>query len=104
MKKLVKGDDNQKKRVYHELLILRRERNISRCKIMLESFVASIEGEFLNYFMRYYYARQEMWAVCFRDPELTDTNAHAEAFHRVLKHVWLGGVRNRLLKMVIMLP
>jgi hypothetical protein len=96
----VKGDV-AKQRIYKDLVEIRRCRNIDTFKDMLESFVGSIDGDFRNYFLTYYHQRQEMWAVCFRNPECPDTNAHCESFHRVLKHVSFAGKRNRKVRALI---
>jgi hypothetical protein len=71
---------------------------------MLQTFITQslrAQEHFLEYFMKYYHHRQEMWAVCFRDPDFPDTNAHAESFHRVLKHVAFAGKRNRRVRVLI---
>lgn len=48
-----------------------------------------------TYFEKYYIPRKEMWAICYRHCELPGTTAHPEAFHRVLKYVYLHGKRCR---------
>ena len=91
----------EKKRVYQELVVMQKERNRSKFGVMLQSFLNSISGDLLEYFSHYYCTRTKMWAVCFRHPQCPDTNAHAESFHRVLKHVALGGKRNRKVRALI---
>jgi hypothetical protein len=98
--KLIKGNES-KKLVYKDLSELRRCRNKEEFEVMLDSFVRSIDGDFHEYFMKYYYHRSEMWAVCYRRPDCPDTNAHAESFHRVLKHVAFAGKRNRKVRALI---
>ena len=87
VKTLVKGDA-EKKQVCQDLVVLRKERNRAKFDVMLQSFVRSISGDFFEYFLRYYHEPPSMWAVCFRDPQCPDTNAHAESFHRVLRLSW----------------
>ena len=97
------GND-EKKRVYKELSVLRRCRSQAEFETMLSSFLGDSlkdHSKFLEYFVRYYVHRKEMWAVCFRDPEFPDTNAHAESFHRVLKFVALAGQHNRRVAVLI---
>jgi hypothetical protein len=80
---------------------------LRRCRVkhdfllMLDSFSNSLEGQFRDYFLNFYYERKEMWAVCYRNAECPDTNAHAESFHRVLKHVAFAGKRNRKVRILI---
>src|SRR5690349_18344180 len=96
VKKLVDGKD-EKQRVYKELLVIRRCRDVDSFTKMLSTFLTSIGGDFKKYFTEYYIPRKEMWAVCFRDANLPDTNAHAKSFHRVLKHVKFARKRNHVL-------
>jgi hypothetical protein len=103
VKKLVKGNEC-KKLIYQELAVLRRCRDPLQFHTMLDYFVQESlkdQVEFKEYFVRYYYDRQKMWAVCYRDPTFPDTNAHAESFHRVLKHVAFAGKRNRRVSVLI---
>ena len=58
---------------------------------MLQTFVNELPEEFCKYFEAYYLNRVEKWALCYRDPELPDTTAHPESFHRLLKLVYMEG-------------
>ena len=98
MKKHIKGSNEDKQRIYQELVLIRRSRSKEEFRTMLQTSISQSlksQEQFLDYFMRYYYNRQEMWAVCYRNEELPDTNAHVESFQRVLKHVEFAGKRNR---------
>ena len=50
---------------------------------------------FYEYFKRTYVKRCEQWASCYRIGCMANTNMFAEAFHRLLKVVYLEGKQNR---------
>lgn len=47
--------------------------------------------EFGKYFEKHYYNRPECWAYCYRIGLGINTNMYLEAFHKVLKHIYLEG-------------
>ena len=51
--------------------------------------------EFCNYFISTYLNRKQEWVACFRKGSTVNTNMFVEAFHCVLKHVYLKGVVNK---------
>lgn len=81
----------ERKTIYHQLCVLRWERDPVLFEKMLPTFVDRLPQDFQKYFITYYLTRKEKWAVCYRHPELPDTTAHPESFHRVLKHVYMQG-------------
>ncbi|CEP01397.1 hypothetical protein PBRA_002003 [Plasmodiophora brassicae] len=93
-------DQGVRLRVYKELCVLRRIRSVPEFEQALCAFMSSLRDEdaaadFRTYFEKYYIPRKEMWAICYRHCELPGTTAHPEAFHRVLKYVYLHGKRCR---------
>ena len=50
---------------------------------------------FSNYFQRHWVSKKEKWAYCYRVGQGINTNMYLEAYHRVLKHKYLGGKYNR---------
>jgi hypothetical protein len=85
-------DTEQRKAIYHQLCVLRWERDVAAFEKMLPCFTNLLPDEFKSYFETYYVARAKKWALCYRNPELPDTTAHPESFHRVLKHVYMEGM------------
>lgn len=73
------------------LCVIRWERSRENFENMLPVLVNQLPDDFRAYFTTYYVPRAEKWALCYRDPELPDTTAHPESFHRVLKHVYMQG-------------
>lgn len=51
--------------------------------------------EFKKYFVSTYVPRKELWAVCYRKHLMLNTNMVLEAFHKVLKYIYLKGKQNR---------
>ena len=55
-------------------------------------------------FEKYYAKIKEQWAMCYRVDCTLNTNMYVEAFHRVLKHVYMKGkVNKRLDKCIFVL-
>ncbi len=50
---------------------------------------------FYNYCAVYCASRPKQWVLCYRRQSCINTNMYAEAFHRVLKHIYLKGTVNR---------
>ena len=57
--------------------------------------VSSEVKRFGDYFENYWVPKKEMWAHCYRIGQGINTNMYVEAFHRVLKHKYLGAKYNR---------
>ena len=88
------GKDKRRRRktkIYHQLCVIRWERDPVVFERMLPAFVSQLSDEFRSYFGTYYVHRSLKWALCYTNPELPDTTAHPESFHRVLKHVYMEG-------------
>ena len=51
--------------------------------------------EFSNYFNSHYANRKQQWALCYRKYSHINTNMYVEAFHRVLKHIYMKGTINK---------
>ena len=86
--------------VYHTLRVLLEEREQSTFQQLLQNTILQwaqdpLMLDFSNYFTTYYSPRSEQWAVCYRKGSCINTNMYAEAFHRVLKHIYLGGIVNK---------
>lgn len=50
---------------------------------------------YFDYFKRTYTSRCDQWATCYRIGAIVNTNMFAEAFHCLLKVVYLHGKQNR---------
>jgi hypothetical protein len=85
------GNTALKQQIYSQLCVIRWERDRHAFERMLPVFVNQLPDDFRHYFTTYYVGRAEKWALCYRDPEMPDTTAHPESFHRVLKHVYMEG-------------
>ncbi len=51
----------------------------------------------IDYFECHYAKRKEQWATCYRKEASINTNMYVEAFHQVLKYVYLKGKVNKRL-------
>ena len=94
--------ESQEKRIeiYHQLRMLLTERTDSQFRVMLQEFLTYIKLyyiDFYNYFSTYYCKRVEQWASCYRQHTEVNTNMFVEAFHRVLKIIYLHHKQNRRL-------
>ena len=95
-------DDHTKVTIYHNLRLLLEETDINKFNIMLHQTLLNLRQssttvDFANYFERHYCRRTEQWAACFRKSSLVNTNMYVEAFHRVLKYVYMRGKVNKRL-------
>ena len=84
--------------VYHHLQVLLAQTDHVEFHLKLQQFLSYIKtehSEFYSYFSTYYCNRIEEWAVCHRKWKCINTNMIVEAFHRVLKGVYLEGKQNR---------
>ena len=71
----------------------------------LEHLIRSNDTKnFAKYFEIHYAYKKEQWASCYRRDATVNTNMYVEAFHRVLKYVYLKGrVNKRLDKFIYIL-
>ena len=54
-------------------------------------------ADFGKYFEKHYANTKEQWAACYRKDAFINTNMYVEAFHRVLKYVYMKGKVNKRL-------
>ena len=100
-KSLSKGTDKQSQiSVYHKLRVLLEETNVERFDLLLQNTVLQWSEdpstvEFYKYFPAHYSQRFKQWAMCYRKRACINTNMFVEAFHRVLKYVYLKGTVNK---------
>ena len=50
---------------------------------------------FGKYFSQYYAKTKEQWAACYRKAAFVNTNMYVEAFHHVLKYIYMKGKVNK---------
>ena len=89
-----------KTRVYHIIMTLLEETDVDKFNCSLDNFVSQMTAEeatkeYGEYFKKYYYARKEQWASCYRLHSGINTNMYVEAFHRVLKYIYFKGKVNK---------
>ena len=87
-------DRNLEVTVYHNLRVLLEERDKSRFDKLLEATMEQLSHNectrsFKDYFEKHYVRRKEQWAACYRQGSMINTNMYVEAFHRVLKYLYL---------------
>ena len=81
--------------IYHQLRVLLME---SEFRVMLQEFITYTERyhyQFYIYFNTHYCRRVHQWASCYRLHTAVNTNMFVEAFHRVLKVIYLHHKVNR---------
>ena len=86
--------------VYHNLRVLLEERDRSKFEKLLEATTEQLSHNestksFSEYFQNNYVGRKEQWAACYRQGSMINTNMYVEAFHRVLKYLYLKGKINK---------
>jgi hypothetical protein len=84
--------------LYLHLRVLLGELEISAFYVLLQKFMSllvSTQADFSDYFQRTYIPRITQWASCYRKCLHINTNMYVEAFHRVLKIVYLDSKHNR---------
>ena len=91
------SDIEQRKKIYHQLRTLMMEKDKRKFTELLTKFFTlnSNFPSFLDYFRNVYCTHCEQWAICYRIGTHMNTNKYSEAFHRVLKIVYLHHRRNR---------
>ncbi len=88
------------------LRVLLEEVDIQKFEILLEQTLKNLKkssstSDFAYYFDTYYVKRKEQWATCYRKESFINTNMYVEAFHKVLKYVYLKGKVNKRLDVCI---
>ena len=86
--------------VYHSLRLLMEETEVKKFEMLLTKTVQQLQtnattAEFGQYFINTYMRRKEQWASCYRQQSFINTNMHVEAFHHVLKYIYLNGKVNK---------
>lgn len=98
VKEKIKETD-MKPSVYHHLLVLLNEKDITLFNKKLQSFLSWLNqeemAEFLQYFQVNYCNRISEWATHGRQHASVNTNMHVEAFHRLVKSVYFQQKQNR---------
>ena len=91
-------DKKEQITIYHILSMLLNERDEAKFRVELQSFLTYAETNhngFYTYFDSNYCTRLKQWATCYRIRTTSNTNMFLEAFHRVLKIVYLHHKQNR---------
>ena len=88
--------------VYHNLRLLLEETNKDNFEALLDQTITELSSssstiEFAKYFVMHYSHKKEQWAACYRKDAFINTNMYVEAFHRVLKYVYMKGQINKRL-------
>ena len=84
--------------VYHQLRVLLMETEEANFRVILQEFLTHIQehhGKFYSYSLHNYCNRLHQWASCYRVGSTVNTNMFMEAFHRVVKIVYLHHTQNR---------
>ena len=86
--------------IYHNLRVLLEETDEDKFEHLLrqtqeQSAKSPTASEFSDYFIKYYVHRKSQWAACYRKGCQLNTNMYVEAFHRVLKHIYMKGTHNK---------
>ncbi len=100
------SNDQLKVTLYHNLRILLEEVDTHKFELLLEQTIkslrkSSVTCSFADYFDSYYVKRKMQWAACYRKKSFITTNMYVEAFHKVLKYVYLKGKVNKRLDVCI---
>lgn len=95
----IKGISSEKQAAtYKALKVLQCETNTEDFHKMLLEFLGDPQlADFGLYFEKYYASRPQQWAYCFRLGVGINTNMHLESFHKIIKHVYMGGLKARRL-------
>lgn len=100
------GDSHLEALVYKQLKALMEEPKKAMFDTMLKQCLKEWKShvktrDFARYFEKEYAWRTPQWALTYRVGSCINTNIFVEAFHRVLKHVYLHGTLNRRLDILI---
>ena len=93
-------DQKLSQTIYHNLRVLLEETDNKKFEELLKQTQAQLKSStktlsFSDYFTTYYVARKSQWAACYRKGAQLNTNMYVEAFHRLLKHVYMKGKCNK---------
>jgi hypothetical protein len=90
---------NLQQTVYQNLRVLMDETNIQRFEDLLSKTIMQLNHndtmQFYQYFNQKYVPRKHQWAKCFHLRAGINTNMYLEAFHYVLKYIYLNGKVNK---------
>ena len=95
---------DQQREVYQQLRVLMMETDKAKFTIMLTKFLSLNKTNtpaFIDYFKSSYCTHIKQWAMCHRVGTPMNTNMFSEAFHRVLKIVYLRHQQNRRIDYLI---
>ena len=86
--------------VYKYLRILLEETDMQRFENLLDQTLIQITqspetSSFGDYFITYYSRRADQWAACYCKAAFINCNMYVEAFHHVLKYIYLKGTVNK---------
>ena len=86
--------------IYHNLRVLLEETDEDKFEHLLKETQKQLAkspttSEFSDYFTKYYIPRKCQWAACYRKGSQLNTNMYVEAFHRLLKHIYMKGTCNK---------
>ena len=100
------GDSDLEQDIYKQLKTLMEEPERETFEKLLLEVCNDLKKhnktkEFASYFERIYACRKNQWALCYRSGSGVNTNMYVEAFHRVLKYVYLHGHVNRRLDTLV---
>ncbi len=100
------ANSEKKASVYCCLRTILQSLNVNEFRKMMQQAITWMLSDsdteiFGKYFQTYYSTRCEQWAYCFRIGTPVNTNMSIEAFHRLLKVVYLQGKHNRRLDQLL---
>ena len=93
-------DKEMQSAVYRNLRVLMEETDKDKFESLLTRTVQQLHlndstEEFGQYFKNNYVDRRHEWAHCYRQKSTINANMYVEAFHQVLKYIYLQGKTNR---------
>ena len=94
------GNRDTEAAVYHNLRVLLEETDTGKFENLLHKTVqqlnlSEVTQTFGKYFSQYYAKTKEQWAACYRKAAFVNTNMYVEAFHHVLKYIYMKGKVNK---------
>ncbi|XP_022169811.1 uncharacterized protein LOC111033408, partial [Myzus persicae] len=104
--KKIAGTQTVKAYIYKTLRVLLEEPDVTQFEHLLNLFLGKLEEEqalhsFKAYFVSHYVHRKQLWAACYRQEAMLNTNMVLEAFHKTLKYVYLKGKKNQRLDILL---
>ena len=95
-------DNELQAMVYHNLRVLLEETDQHKFQLLMDQTMKELmtckaTAGFGSYFQTHYATNVKQWAACYRTDAFVNTNMYVEAFHRVLKHVYMKGRVNKRL-------